>query len=241
MSTSNIAELLKIPDVRMGERVKVKDTVSDIKNYGNAIDQVSTDMLDAILGVESAMAKVEASAEKADIPPMEMAASLEAAAQPPKNKGGRPKKKVVAVASILHDGALEDRAEILDRADEYMRFQAVELYEQSKDMLSQIKSELIQGAAPQMWQAYTGLLKAVGECHKRLSEVYEKIRQKYEFDAPFNAEEEIAKVEAPKSMKASMDELYEMLEASRGKVVDAADFDKIKSVAIEATCDVVDP
>lgn len=241
MSRSNIAELLNIPDVRLGDSVKPKQTVSDIKKYGKAINEASCEMLDAILGVDEAVQKVASAAAGVEIPPVQIPNPL-ADAVPVKNKGGRPKKQIVDVPSILHDGKIDDRALVIDRADEYIRFQAVEMYEDSKRMLEMIKSELITGAAPQMWQAYTGLLKAVGECHKRLIEVYEKIRQKYEFEAPMENAEELAKAEAlvPKTLKASMDDVYDMIEASRGRNISSDEFAKIKTAAIDATCEVVE-
>ena len=187
---SDIAEALGIPNVRM-------DNKKDVKMLANAIDQKTDEI---IYNFDD---EVDESTGEV------------------KRGRGRPKKdpNSLVIVSIKDDGALTP-VEQAERGQEYLRREAVILFESTKKLLSELRGELMPGAPAAMWQAYTGLLRAANECHARLSSIYEKIQQKVEFDMPLQNELEQEQTSGPIKMTGSLDDLMNLLEQSKGLDVD---------------------
>lgn len=75
---------------------------------------------------------------------------------------------------IMKDGSLELREKVL-RGKEYLRREAIETYEMTRDAVNMLKSELMPGAAASMWLAYSNLIKALNDCHSKIESIYHKL------------------------------------------------------------------
>lgn len=137
--------------------------------------------------------------------------------------------KTAEVLSIKEDGNLEVQVQV-DRSKEYLRYQAVSMYESVSEMLVMIKSELMPGAQPAMWTAYSNLIRTALECHKRIGDVYRQLEESYGLNLPTSIEDAPIAENTKKEM--TVENLMNLLEESV-RLSKPLDHDKAIEVAAE--------
>lgn len=75
---------------------------------------------------------------------------------------------------IMGDHSLELKEKVA-RGKEYLRREAIEIYEMTRDAVNMLKAELMPGASASMWLAYSNLIRATNECHSKVENIYTKL------------------------------------------------------------------